>query len=47
MNRCWYCECEVREVDDDGLCGGCVEEIIPKSLQEKSEEDETFNDEEE
>lgn len=37
----------MREVDEDGLCGNCVELIIPKSMQDDQEDDENLNDEEE
>lgn len=42
---CWYCECEATELEEDGTCG-CVELIIPKSMQEEPDEDEILNEEE-
>lgn len=46
MARCWYCECEAAELDEDGTCG-CVEMIIPKSMQEEPEHEDNTNEEEE
>lgn len=38
MAKCWYCECEASELDEDGTCG-CVEMIIPKSMQEEPDDE--------
>jgi hypothetical protein len=45
MAKCWYCDCEAAELDDEGTCG-CVELIIPKSMQEEQEEDDLNQEEE-
>jgi hypothetical protein len=47
MAKCWYCECDAAELDEDGICG-CVGQIVPKSMQEEqNEDDELLNQEEE